>query len=167
VGYGQSEKVMQGSINLPLGYDVNDPETEICVEVPWGIIIGAVWADIESNPLPGQVNFDVNATVSNPPKFQVTALHNVKYESGTPGEDGQDFFRFPYPLEDPGFYLAAQDWMPDTVRAANGEFNKYTPCAHNSFGVYGDQNVDGGDVGDFIAEFGRSGFNKPCPTCKP
>ena len=72
----------------------------------------------------------------------------------------------PYGSEPAGFYLAAQDWMPDTTRAANGEFNQYAPCQHNSEGGYGDLDVDGGDVGDFIAEFGRGGFNKPCPNCK-
>ena len=63
-------------------------------------------------------------------------------------------------------HLAAKDWMPDTARVADGEFNQYVPCAHNSAGAYGDQNVDALDVGDFLNEFGRSIFSMPCPTCK-
>ena len=64
------------------------------------------------------------------------------------------------------FTLDIADWMPATARAGDGEYNQWDPCMHNSAGLYGDQNVAADDVSDFLAEFGRSTFNKPCPACK-
>ena len=58
------------------------------------------------------------------------------------------------------------DWLPDTGRVADGDFNGGDPCAHNSAGGYGDQSVAANDVADFLDEFGRSNFFEPCPNCK-
>ena len=64
------------------------------------------------------------------------------------------------------FTLDIADWMPDTARTAYGEYNQGDPCMHNSAGPFGDQNMAADDVSDFLNEFGRSTFNKPCPACK-
>jgi hypothetical protein len=64
------------------------------------------------------------------------------------------------------FTLDIADWMPDTARVANGEYNQWAPCGHNTAGGYGDLSVAANDVSDFLAEFGRSNFNQPCPNCK-
>jgi hypothetical protein len=62
--------------------------------------------------------------------------------------------------------LDLADWMPDTARATYGEYNQGDAWMHNSAGAYGDQNVAADDVSDFLSEFNRSTFNKPCPAGK-
>jgi hypothetical protein len=160
VGFGQTGQIMNGNTNVSVSYDL-ESETELCIEVPWGLIVQQAFRRISDAGDPEHLPFDLATAIANPPKFQVTALFNARLPF-----NGQDFTQPKLPADPPGFYLAVKDWMPDTARVADGEFNQYDPCAHNSAGAYGDQNVDANDVGAFLEEFGRSVFSMPCPTCK-
>jgi hypothetical protein len=137
---------MRGKKILPFEYDP-DNETEICFTLPW--------AEILERAVAGGATFNEAYARDNPPKYLVTVWYD------TPFTDENDYFSN-------GNLLNLSDFMPDAGGACNaaGEFNQYTACAHNSAGPYGDQNVAADDVGDFLAEFGRSTFNQPCPTCK-
>jgi hypothetical protein len=158
VGFGQNGTIMNGNTNLVMTYSAVN-ETEICIEIPWGLIKTAAWIAINNAGDSEHLPFDVATANADPPKFQVTAMHNLRY-------NGQDFSQPKFPADPPGFYVAIKDWVPDTARVADGEHNDNVPCAHNSYGGYGDLNVDAGDVGDFLSEFGRSMFKEPCPNCK-
>jgi len=151
VGFGQGQNnFYHGNINLPFLYNL-DNEIEICLEIPWGIIGIQAWANIRDAGT--QPNFLLGA-LANPPRFQVSAFYDEDF-----ADEDDLFSRQPFTLD-------VSDWMPDTARVATGEFNQFALCAHNSAGLYGDQNVDANDVTDFLEEFGRSIFSRPCPTCK-
>ena len=75
--------------------------------------------------------------------------------------DGDDFMKS-------GFDLAALDWMPDTARVADGLVTDEATCEYNQnfdAGAYGDVDVDGGDLADFLTQFGRGFYDRPCPGC--
>ena len=93
--------------------------------------------------------------LNNNPRYQVTVWYDTTFD------DHDDY------MSD-GNLLNLSDFMPDAGGDCNvaGEFNEHDPCLHNSAGGYGDRNVAADDVGAFLAEFGRSSFNKPCPTCR-
>jgi hypothetical protein len=164
VGFGQGGQVLNGNFNVDTSYSPFN-EQSICVELPWDAIVTAAYLRILAAADPDHPVFNINdalALAAVGPKYQVTALSNVEVPwSGT------DFTEpFGSCSVVPGFCLAARDWVPDTDRVADGEYNVNSPCGHNTAGGYGDQNVAADDVQDFLAEFGRSTFNKPCPTCK-
>jgi hypothetical protein len=104
----------------------------------------------------GSAPFDPTYATDNPPKYQVSLFHDETFHTG----DEDDLFTLP------GLNLDISDWLPNTDRVADAEYNQYDPCAHNSWGGYGNVNVDANDVGNFLAEFGRSVFSRPCPNCK-
>jgi hypothetical protein len=159
--FGQRSQIMNGNTNVSINYDL-ESETELCIEIPWALLIQQALLRITDGADPEHVPFDLDAAVDlKAPKFQVTAFYNEELPW-----NGQDFTEPAGTCGAPGFCLAVRDWMPDTDRVADGEFNQYTPCAHNSAGGYGDVNVDANDVTDFLGEFGRSVFSQPCPTCK-
>ena len=160
VGFGQSGNIINGNTNVSINYDL-ESETDLCVEVPWALILQQALLRITDAGDPEHLPFDLDAAIANPPKFQVTALFNASLPY-----NGQDFTQPKLPADPPGFYLAAKDWMPDTARVADGEYNQWLPCLHNSAGAYGDQSVAANDVSDFLEEFGRSTFFQPCPNCK-
>ena len=162
VGFGQNGQVMNGNINLGTMYDPTNGETTICAEIPWAVIVTEAYIRILNAGDPEHPLFNVVTAAANAPKFQVTALHNLRYS----GDNKQDFTQTKLLGEPNGFYLAVKDWMPDTARVADGEYNAFDPCNHNSEGGYGDLDVDANDVTEFLQEFGRGGFNKPCPNCK-
>ena len=152
VGFGQGQNnFYHGSINLPLTYNRAN-ETSICLEIPWALVAVQAFANIQDA---GGTPFPITSLSTNLfPRFQVSAYYDEDFA------DEDDLFTFG------PFTLDVSDWMPDTARAADGEYNEFVPCAHNSAGGYGDVNVDANDVTDFLNEFGRSVFNQPCPTCK-
>jgi hypothetical protein len=152
VGYGQGGQVRNGNTNVAVGYSIFD-ETEICVEIPWGLIVSEASIRIGDAADPDHPAFDIQdvfAIATDGPKFQVTAMFNP-----IAPWNGTDFT-----------CLAAKDWVPDTARVADGEYNMHAPCGHNTAGAYGNLNVDANDVTDFLNEFGRSTFFQPCPNCK-
>ena len=155
VGFGQQNEVMVGNVLVRNTYNINN-ETELCAELPWGLMVTNMFVAINDAADPNNPLFDPNYATDNPPKYQVSLFYDETFHTG----DEDDLFTLP------GLNVDVSDWMPDTARAADGEYNQYDLCAHNSAGGYGDLNVDANDVGDFLAEFGRSVFSRPCPTCK-
>ena len=152
VGFGQGQNnFYQGNISLALDYNMSN-ETEICLEIPWALIAVQAFANIQEA---GGTPFPIGSLSANLfPRFQVSAFIDEDFA------DQDDLFtRGPFTLD-------VSDWMPDTARAADGEYNQHPPCGHNTAGGYGDVNVDANDVGNFLAEFGRSVFSRPCPNCK-
>ena len=59
------------------------------------------------------------------------------------------------------------DWAPNAGKAdtlLSGGATDLTYCEGN---FDGDKDVDGGDAAKFKANFGRSKFKNPCPSCGP
>jgi len=151
VGYGSQNSVMIGNIPIRNTFNINN-ETELCATLNWGFIVTQMYTRLLRD---GVSNiFDPAFATDNPPRFQVSLFYDENFD------DEDDLFTLP------GLNLDVSDWLPDTARVATGEYNQYVPCGHNTAGGYGDVNVDANDVGDFLAEFGRSVFSRPCPTCK-
>lgn len=152
VGFGQGQNnFYHGNINLPLDYNLNN-ELSLCLEIPWALVAVQAYANIEDA---GGTPFPIGALSANLfPRFQVSAFYDDDFT------DQDDLFSFG------PFTVDVSDWLPDTARAADGEYNQYEPCGHNTAGGYGNVNVDANDVGDFLQEFGRSVFSRPCPNCK-
>ena len=144
---------MIGNILVENTYNINN-ETEMCTTIPWSNIVTNMYAQILRDT--GSAPFDVLYALNNPPKYQVS----VFYDSVFADED--DLFTLP------GLNVDVNDWLPDTARVADGEYNPYTACGHNSAGGYGDLGVDANDVSDFLSEFGRACFwcAWKCPNCK-
>jgi len=118
-------------------------EKQLCAKLPWFRIL----AEASASGIP----IDFAAARANPPKWQMSA-----WEDLTPF-DGDDMF-------DPGLVLNLADYVPNTgLGKATGEYNQYAFCKHN---VNEDQGVDAIEVTDFLTEFGRSQYSRPCPTCK-
>ena len=143
---------MRGKKLLPFQYNP-DNETDICVTIPWAEMVTMAYTEYTRA---GKTPFDVNVAINDPPQYQVSVWYD------TPFDDKDDFSNAG------GTPINLSDYMPNSGGActAAGEFNQHDPCLHNSFGVYGNLNVDANDVGDFLAEFGRSVFSRPCPNCK-
>jgi hypothetical protein len=154
VGFGDANHVKVGNINIRNNYNINN-ETELCVTIPWGLILTQVWSAIFEAGEAYHLPFDVSYTVDNPPKYQVSLFYDPVFA------DEDDLFTI-----FPGLNIDVNDWMPDTDRVADGEYNSHYPCSHNSAGGYGDLNVDAMDVNDFLAEFGRNHLARGCPNCK-
>ena len=153
VGFGEGkESYFRGNFTLFTDY-TPAYETDICVTIPWGLIVERLWAKISEKGT--QPVFDMTYAVNDPPKYQVSAYFDEDFA------DEDDLYTY-----DSGLNLDISDWLPDTARVADGEYNSHYPCAHNSAGGYGDGNVDAMDVGDFLSEFGRNFFTRRCPTCK-
>jgi hypothetical protein len=157
VGFGQPPAVKVGDINIRNSYDINN-ENEICVTLPWGLIVTQLWSAINDAADPNHLPFDISYTVDNPPKYQVSVFYDPVFA------DENDVFTAP------GITIDVNDWLPDTDRVADGDFNGGPPCSHNSAGGYGDQSVAADDVSDFLNEFGRNiyclGCGGGCPNCK-
>jgi hypothetical protein len=153
VGFGQGrESYFRGNFNVQTDYTVlNEPD--ICLTIPWGLIVERLWTKISEKGT--QPVFDMTYAVNGPPKYQVSAYFDEDFV------DGDDLFTF-----DAGLKLDISDWLPDTDRVADGEYNPHDECKHNSAGGYGNLNVDANDVGDFLNEFGRLIFWNDCPNCK-
>ena len=151
VGYGSQNSAMIGNIPIRNTYNLEN-ETEICATLNWGLIVTQMYTRILRDT--GSAPFDPTYPTNNPPRFQVAAFYDENFE------DGDDLFTLP------GLNLDVSDWLPNTDRVAAGEYNQHPPCAHNSWGGYGNVNVDANDVGEFLNEFGRSVFSRPCPNCK-
>ena len=139
--------------NIRNTFNINN-ETEICASLNWGLIITQMYTRILRDAPANHPLFDSTYANDNPPKYQVSVFHDENFN------DEDDLFTLP------GLNVDVSDWMPDTARVVDGEYNDFAPCGHNTAGGYGDVNVDANDVTDFLNEFGRSVFNKPCPTCK-
>ena len=152
VGFGQggTSTTYHGNVNLPFLYNMQN-EIELCLELPWALLAVDAWVEIRDSGIGTVFNLD---GLDLPPKFQVAAYYDEDF-----ADEDDLFTRGPFSLD-------IADWMPDTARVADGEHNQFDPCAHNSWGGYGNVNVDANDVGDFVQEFGRSVFSRPCPTCK-
>jgi hypothetical protein len=146
---------MIGNVLINNTYNINN-ETDICATLPWGNMITNMWTAIWKAADPENPVFDATYPINNPPKYQVALFYDAAFKPG----DEDDLFTLP------GLNVDVSDWLPNTARVADGEYNQYETCYHNSAGGYGDVNVDANDVGDFLAEFGRSVFSRPCPTCK-
>ena len=153
VGYGSQNSVMVGNIPIRNTFNIEN-ESELCADLNWGLIVTQLYTRILRDAPSAHPIFNPMYPTNNPPKFQVSLFYDETFD------DEDDLFTLP------GLNVDLSDWMPDTDRVANGEYNQHPPCAHNSAGGYGDVNVDANDVGDFLAEFGRSVFSQPCPTCK-
>jgi len=153
VGFGQGNPVKVGDVSIRNSYDINN-EDDICATLPWGLIVTQMWNAINDAEDPNHLPFDLSYTVDNPPKYQVSLFYDPIFA------DEDDLFTLP------GLNLDVNDWLPDTARVADGEYNHYPPCLHNSAGGYGDQSVAADDVGDFLNEFGRNNFDFRCPNCK-
>lgn len=143
---------MRGKKLLPFQYNPNN-ETNICLTLPWAEMIAEARMAYSKA---GKTPFPIDYSVNNPPQYQVSVWYD------TPFTDNDDF------SDAGGSPINLSDYMPDAGGdcTAAGEFNQYDPCLHNSFGGYGNLNVDANDVGNFLAEFGRSVFSRPCPNCK-
>jgi hypothetical protein len=141
---------MRGNKILPYPYNPNN-ETEICLTLPWVQMIAEALQEYSNQ---GKPSFALADVVNNPPHYLVTTWYDTAFD------DNDDYFT--------GDLLNLSDFMPNAGGACNaaGEYNQYEACAHNSAGGYGDLNVDANDVGNFLAEFGRSVFSRPCPNCK-
>jgi hypothetical protein len=151
VGYGSQNSVMVGNIPIRNTFNIEE-ETELCATLNWGFIVTQMYTRLLRD---GVSNiFDPTYATDNPPRFQVSAFYDEVFD------DEDDLFTLP------GLNLDISDWLPNTDRVAAGEYNQYEACGHNTFGGYGNLNVDANDVGDFLNEFGRSVFSRPCPNCK-
>ena len=157
VGYGSQNSVMVGNIPVRNTFNINN-ETELCASLNWGLMITQVYTRILRDAPAHHPLFDSTYANDNPPKYQVSVFYDEDFA------DEDDLFTLP------GLNVDIADWMPDTARAADGEYNDFDPCGHNTVGGYGDQNVDANDLSDFLAEFGRSiyclGCGGSCPNCK-
>jgi hypothetical protein len=102
-----------------------------------------------------QTPFDPVFATNNPPNFQVSVFYDQTFA------DKDDLFTLP------GLFLDVCDWLPNNPDCSvAGSYNQYPPCRHNSDGSgCSDVDVDAGDVADFLTEFGRSPFSRPCPNC--
>ena len=153
IGYGSQNSVMIGDVLIENTYNIFE-ETDICVTIPWSKIITQMFTRILRDAPAAHPIFDASYPVNNPPKFQVSIFFDDNFD------DEDSLFTLP------GLNVDVNDWLPDTDRAADGEYNQYTECGYNVVGPYGEQNVGAEDVDGFLSEFGRSSFNQPCPNCK-
>jgi len=115
VGYGPGIVVKVGDITIRQSYSFFD-ESELCTTLPWGLIVTQMWSVINDAANPIHLPFDVSYTVNNPPKYQVSVLYDSIFV------DGDDLFSFG------PFTVDVNDWLPDTDRVADGEFNPQPPC---------------------------------------
>jgi hypothetical protein len=153
VGFGQGrESYFRGNVNVRTHYSVIN-ETDICVTIPWGLIVERLWEKISEKGT--QPVFDMTYAVNDPPRYQVSAYFDEDFV------DEDDLFTF-----NAGLNLDISDWLPDTARVADGEYTWHDDCQHNSAGGYGDLNVSADDVSDFLSEFGRTLYWNDCPNCK-
>ena len=151
VGYGSQNSVMVGNIPIRNTFNIEN-EISLCADLNWGLIVTQMYTRLLRD---GVSNiFDPIYATNNPPQFQVAVFYDETFA------DEDDLFTLP------GLNLDVSDWLPDTARAAAGEFNQFAACGHNTAGGYGDLSVAANDVSDFLAEFGRSNFFEPCPNCK-
>jgi len=133
---------IRGSIYLPSAWVITE-ESQLCAKLPWAYIVTRAIED--------GADFNVNYAINNPPGFQVSIWHDRTFT------DGDDFM-------DSGQLINLSDFLPNgSLDKANGEYNQYPFCKHN---VNGDENVDAVEVNDFLTEFGRSYYDRVCPTCK-
>ena len=131
----------RGRSFLPVSWSATDA-MKWCFTLPWHHII----ADASSEG----ADFDLDYTINNPPKFQVSVLYDTSFS------DEDDFM-------DSGYTLNLSDYLPDSARAADGEYNQYSICMAD---LNGDGSVQSEDVVYMLNEFGRSPFSMPCPSCK-
>lgn len=115
VGFGTPTIVKVGDVNIRNSYDINN-EVEICATLPWGLIVTQMWSVIYDAADPIHIPFDWTYTINNPPKYQVSVFYDPIFA------DGDDLFTMP------GLNIDVNDWLPDTDRVADGEFNPQSPC---------------------------------------
>jgi hypothetical protein len=146
-----SKPSMRGNKILSFPYNPNN-ETDICLTIPWVQMIAEAIQEYNNQ---GKTPFTLQGVLDNLPHYQVSVWYD------TANDDDDDYMSS-------GNLLNLSDFMPNGGGACNaaGEYNQYPPCLHNSWGGYGNLNVDANDVGDFLEEFGRSVFSRPCPNCK-
>ena len=139
-----SAPFVRGRIDSPLPLGTDEGSSD-CYQIPWrDIIERAIAADAPANSF----DYAKAADVANL-KWQASAWISLTNPT-------DDFFNTA------GFPCAeVSDVVPNTGMADARHGN--LDCVMNP---NGDQGVDGSDVGVFLAEFGRSGFNNPCPVCK-
>jgi len=151
VGYGQAGENMVGNFHIRNTYNLNNGD-EICTTLPWGLMVARMYTKILNDGT--QTPFDPFYPTNNPPNFQASVFYDATFA------DEDDLFTLP------GLFLDVNDWMPNNDCSVAGSFNSNDPCYHNSEGSgCGDVDVDAGDVADFLSEFGRSPFSRPCPNC--
>jgi hypothetical protein len=138
---------VRGKNLLPFEYTILN-ETDICFTLPW--------AELIERAVAAGADLDEVEARNSPPQYQVSVWHDTAFI------DEDDF------SDEGGSPINLSDFLPNAGGNCNaaGEFNDNDPCFHNSAGPYGDLNVDALDVTDFLAEFGRSVFSRPCPNCK-
>ena len=146
-----SKPSMRGNKILSFPYNPNN-ETDICLTIPWVQMIAEAIQEYNNQ---GKTPFTLQGVLDNLPHYQVSVWYD------TANDDDDDYMSS-------GNLLNLSDFMPNGGGACNaaGEYNQHPPCLHNSWGGYGNLNVDANDVGDFLEEFGRSVFSRPCPNCK-
>ena len=132
----------RGRSFLPVSWNGSD-YTQWCFTLPWHHIV--------ARAVDKGADFDYDYTKSNPPKFQVSVYYDEAFT------DGDDLFTLP------GLNLDISDWLPNTARVADGEFNQYSICVAD---FTGDGGVDGTDVSILLNDWGRSQFSQPCPSCQ-
>jgi hypothetical protein len=138
---------VRGKNLLPFEYTILN-ETDICFTLPW--------AELIERAVAAGADLDEVEARNSPPQYQVSVWHDTAFI------DEDDF------SDEGGSPINLSDFLPNAGGNCNaaGEFNDNDSCFHNSAGPYGDLNVDALDVTDFLAEFGRSVFSRPCPNCK-
>jgi hypothetical protein len=128
-------------------------ETDLCFDIPWALIQTEAYIRISQGGIAHPL-FNPTTANNTIPRFNVIALFDEQ-------NDGDDFMKT-------GFDLAVHDWLPDTARVAVGQASGLADCDYNQQldgGNYGDVDVDGGDLANFLSEFGRGFYKNPCQGC--
>ncbi len=128
-------------------------ETADCYTLPWDQIIS--YAHIELNGHPKQFNYTKALDPVNN-KWQVS----IWYDDVNYATDKSD-------ISSAGPAFDINDWAPNAGKAdtvLSGGAVDLTYCEGN---FDNDKDVDGGDAASFKANFGRSPFKNPCPSCGP
>ena len=132
----------RGRSFLPVSWNGTN-YTQWCFTLPWHHLV--------ARAAEKGADFDYDYTKNNPPKFQVSVYYDVAFT------DGDDLFTLP------GLNLDVSDWLPDTARVADGDFNQYSTCIAD---LNGDGAVDAPDVTLLLNDYGRWQLDRPCPSCQ-
>ncbi len=149
--------VLSGYLD-PLPFSPDSGETEDCFTLPWSHIIAYAHQHLQEIEDPKRFN-DTKARANDysDGKWQVSLWHDEDFSD-------KDDIANNYP---PGDFFNISDWGPDSGKSdmvlSYGATDR-TYCEGN---FDGDFDIDGGDAAKMKANFGRSMFHRPCPSCGP
>jgi hypothetical protein len=97
MGLGRSHALSRGRKLLPFEYDILEgcdvPEcvNSICFTIPWADLITRAWNYVaENEPIRFYDQFDKDATLTTPPKFQVSVWYDVPFTDEDDSGDSGD-----------------------------------------------------------------------------